>query len=66
MDAARREVVDSDGYVELEPTLAASEVALAQMLAADPLRMDSRHPATKGIATGALSFDDRTYVRLRR
>ena len=59
-------VLASDGYVELAPTLAASEAALAQMLASDPLRIDARHPGAKGVRPGHLSFDDRTYVRLRR
>ena len=59
-------VLASDGYVAIAPTLAASEAALAQMLTADPLRMDARHPGAKGVRPGHLSFDDRTYVRLRR
>ena len=41
----------------------ASEEALAAVLRDDPL-MIRLHVSTKGLAPGALSFDDRSYVRV--
>ena len=55
-------VLASDGYPFLEPTLAASEVALAEQIASDPQNIHS-FIATKGIVEGNKSFDDRTYIR---
>ena len=55
-------VLASDGYPFLEPTLAASEAALAEQIANDPQNIHS-FIATKGIVEGNKSFDDRTYVR---
>lgn len=55
-------VLASDGYPFLEPTLAASEVALAEQIASDPRNIHS-FIATKGIVEGNKSFDDRTYIR---
>ena len=55
-------VLASDGYPFLEPTLAASEAALAEQLANDPQNIHS-FIATKGIVEGNKSFDDRTYIR---
>ena len=55
-------VLASDGYPFLEPTLAASEVALAEQIANDPQNIHS-FIATKGIVEGNKSFDDRTYIR---
>ena len=55
-------VLASDGYPFLEPTLAASEVALAEQIANDPQNIHSFF-ATKGIVEGNKSFDDRTYIR---
>ena len=55
-------VLASDGYPFLEPTLAASEAALAEQIANDPENIHS-FIATKGIVEGNKSFDDRTYIR---
>ena len=55
-------VLVSDGYPFLEPTLAASEAALAEQIANDPQNIHS-FIATKGIVEGNKSFDDRTYIR---
>ena len=55
-------VLASDGYPFLEPTLAASEAALAEQIANDPQNIHS-FIATKGIIEGNKSFDDRTYIR---
>ena len=55
-------VLASDGYPFLEPTLAASEAALAEQIAYDPQNIHS-FIATKGIVEGNKSFDDRTYIR---
>ena len=55
-------VLASDGYPFLKPTLAASEVALAEQIANDPQNIYS-FIATKGIVEGNKSFDDRTYIR---
>lgn len=55
-------VLASDGYPFLEPTLAASEAALAEQIANDPQNIHSFF-ATKGIVEGNKSFDDRTYIR---
>lgn len=55
-------VLASDGYPFLKPTLAASEAALAELIANDPQNIHS-FIATKGIVEGNKSFDDRTYIR---
>ena len=55
-------VLASDGYPFLEPTLVASEAALAEQIANDPQNIHS-FIATKGIVEGNKSFDDRTYIR---
>ena len=55
-------VLASDGYPFLEPTLAASEAALAEQITNDPQNIHS-FIATKGIVEGNKSFDDRTYIR---
>ena len=55
-------VLASDGYPFLQPTLAASEAALAEQIANDPQNIRS-FIATKGIVEGNKSFDDRTYIR---
>ena len=56
-------VLASDGYPRILPTLAASEQALAELLAADPLCIGPLC-GTKGVRPGNVSFDDRAYVRL--
>ena len=55
-------VLASDGYPFLEPTLAASEAALAEQISNDPQNIHS-FIATKGIVECNKSFDDRTYIR---
>ena len=55
-------VLASDGYPFLEPTLAASEAALAEQIVNDPQNIHS-FIATKGIVEGNNSFYDRTYIR---
>jgi hypothetical protein len=56
-------VLASDGYPFLKPTLAASEQALYALLDADPL-LFQEYQATKGMAEGMVSFDDRAYIRI--
>ena len=55
-------VLASDGYPFLKPTLAESEVALAEQIANDPQCIHD-FIATKGLVAGNKSFDDRTYIR---
>lgn len=55
-------VLASDGYPFLHPTLAASEAALQQQIANDPLNI-GQFKATKGCLAGNNSFDDRAYIR---
>lgn len=61
---AREIVFASDGYPEPLPTLAASEAALARVLAEDPL-MYKIFPQTKGVRAGNRSYDDRSYIRFQ-
>ncbi|MBB5776644.1 hypothetical protein [Nonomuraea jabiensis] len=56
-------VLASDGYLGPARTLAAAEAELRASLRADRLRI-REHPATKAMAAGADSFDDRSYVRV--
>ncbi len=63
-DHVEEVVLASDGWPDLRPTLTESEGALARVLRDDPL-MIHVSPATKGVAPGAISFDDRAYLRLR-
>lgn len=56
-------ILASDGYPQVESTLALSEDALRRSLQEDPSRT-TRHWRTRGVAPGMLSFDDRAYVRL--
>ena len=55
-------VLASDGYPFLEPTLAASEAALAEQIANDPQNIHS-FIDINDIVEGNKSFDDRTYIR---
>lgn len=55
-------VLASDGYPQLKPTLRESEEALSRLLREDPLCI-RMNVATKGLARGQQSFDDRTFVR---
>ena len=54
-------VLASDGYPVLRPTLEESENELALILKNDPLCC-REYLSTKGLKTGAVSFDDRTYI----
>lgn len=60
---ARAIVLSSDGYPKLFPTLYESEAYLQRSLAEDPMRIND-HPSTKGVAPGAVSYDDRTYLKV--
>lgn len=60
---ADRLILASDGYPVLFDTLTETEAYLKDCLRADPLCID-RHPATKGLSAGNVSFDDRTYLLL--
>ena len=57
-------VLASDGYPEIQPTLAGTEARLAQLLAEDPHCVGVLR-GTKGVMAGQISFDDRAYLRLR-
>jgi len=61
--SASRLVLASDGYPALFDTLAETEAHLATLLQADPLCCGAL-TATKCIAAGNVSFDDRTYLSL--
>lgn len=54
----------SDGYPEVEPTLAETEKYLLHVVKQDPL-MYKLHPQVKGVKPGSVSFDDRTYIRFK-
>jgi len=56
-------VLATDGYPVLAPTLEGSEQALAEDVAADPLRI-GRHGGTKAVAPDASTFDDRAFLEL--
>ena len=55
-------VLASDGYPILKKTLGESEEELDHILLHDPMCF-SMYRATKGIETGNVSFDDRTFCR---
>jgi len=57
-------VLATDGYPQLLPTLRETEEALAQDLLRDPLRI-GQHKATKAVAPGQTSFDDRAFLRFK-
>lgn len=57
-------VLASDGYPILKEGLEESEKALAEILHDDPL-LFRKYKTTKGVKSGQVSFDDRTYVRLK-
>jgi glycerophosphoryl diester phosphodiesterase len=61
----QRVVLASDGYPMLAPTFEATEQLLAQRIHLDPL-MIAEPPATKGVAPGQVSFDDRTWLEIAR
>ena len=57
-------VLATDGYLRPRPTLAESERLLQESIRLDPLRIGPQ-PGTKAVRPGYVSFDDRTYVRVR-
>lgn len=57
-------VLATDGYIEVFSTLEKSEKYLAQVLEEDPL-LYKRHKSVKGIVRGNVSFDDRSYIRIK-
>ena len=57
-------VLASDGYPEVFSTLDETEKRLAEILACDPL-LFREFKSTKGLQKGQISFDDRSYLRLR-
>lgn len=61
-------VLASDGYPKVYPTLQETEQELARILESDPLLIsydnNGNTQSTKGVAKGAESFDDRTYLRI--
>lgn len=54
----------SDGYPEVERSLAETEKYLSAIVNEDPL-MYRIHPQVKGVKKGHVSFDDRSYIRFR-
>lgn len=59
---AKEIVFASDGYPQLFPTLAESEKNLFDLLKQDPL-LYKDFKATKALAPGQVSYDDRAYIR---
>lgn len=55
-------ILASDGYPVLKKTLHDSEAELARIIESDPFCF-KEYKCTKGITTGCVSFDDRTYIR---
>lgn len=56
-------VLATDGYPELDSTLAQSEEALARLIKGDPLLLGA-HAQAKSLGADDSSYDDRTYVRI--
>lgn len=54
----------SDGYPIIKESLEASEEELSRILIVDPLCIHE-NKSTKGIAKQNISFDDRTYIKVR-
>ena len=63
-DSATAIVLATDGYPVLRDTLSDSETTLQEMLQKDPL-LFREYKSTKGMLKGYVSFDDRTYVKIR-
>ncbi|MBO0793101.1 MAG: hypothetical protein J2P36_19440 [Ktedonobacteraceae bacterium] len=57
-------VLASDGYPSVKETLLESEQALHEVLRDDPL-LFRKYKATKGMNKGQVSYDDRSYIKLR-
>lgn len=56
-------ILASDGYPVLEASLSETESRLQDLLKADPLMIQG-YKSTKGRMQNALSFDDRSYLRI--
>lgn len=54
----------SDGYPVMKSNLKATEAALKQLLADDPLCI-RQYKSAKGLVKGNQSFDDRTYIKFK-
>jgi hypothetical protein len=61
---AHEVVIASDGYPHVTSTLAETEEALRDRVTRDPLMIEEP-PATKGVRPGAISFDDRSFIRVK-
>ncbi len=59
-------VLTSDGYPDPQPSLAASEERLQQLLAADPAAIGALWTVGKSLRPGNRSVDDRAFLRLRQ
>lgn len=57
-------ILASDGYPTLEKNLEETEQTLKHILEKDPLCFQL-FPSTKGVKEGNVSFDDRTYCRIK-
>lgn len=57
-------ILASDGYPQVLPTLGESEAYLQQVLKEDPL-LYKKYKSTKGLKSGNVSYDDRSYIRFR-
>ncbi len=57
-------VLASDGYPVLKANLTETEQTLQEILMTDPL-LFRRYKSTKGLVEGNVSYDDRSYVRLK-
>jgi hypothetical protein len=57
-------VLASDGYPELLPTLAESEVRLAELLTADPAAIGVLWSVGKSLRPGCVAPDDKAYLRM--
>lgn len=64
-DDVKEIVLASDGYPVLASTLCKTECLLHELLNADPLCI-GKFKSTKGKMQGAKSFDDRSYIRIKR
>jgi glycerophosphoryl diester phosphodiesterase len=63
-DSVTTIVLATDGYPVLQDTLKDSERILQEILQKDPL-VFREYKATKGMLKGYVSFDDRTFVKIR-
>lgn len=61
----RRIILTTDGYLKPEASLKDVEKTLEKTLKEDPLMINS-FPSTKGLESGNASFDDRTFIELKR